>query len=48
VTGSIRIAAGTPGLKRNVVIAAADNASAAASRRDTRLLAPRRAPRVTG
>ncbi len=48
VSGTVRISAGTPGLKRNIVAAIAENASVAGARADTRLLAPRRAPSVTG
>jgi uncharacterized repeat protein (TIGR01451 family) len=48
VSGTVLIKAGTPGLKRNIVAAIAENASVAGARADTRLLAPRRAPSVTG
>jgi uncharacterized repeat protein (TIGR01451 family) len=49
IRGSVRIAAGTPGLKRNIVMATALNAKLASDHADTRLLRPRRAaPPVTG
>jgi hypothetical protein len=46
--GSVRIKAGTPGLKRNLAVATAVNARFVSDRADTRLLAARRAPPVTG
>ncbi len=46
VRGSVRIKSGTPGRKRNWVLATAVNAKLAADRADTRLLARR--PRFTG
>jgi uncharacterized repeat protein (TIGR01451 family) len=49
IRGSVRIRAGTPGLKRNLVLAAAVNAKVVSDRADTRLMRQqRRAPRVTG
>jgi uncharacterized repeat protein (TIGR01451 family) len=48
VTGTVRLKAGTPGLKRNLTAATAINAKIATDRADTRLLARRRAPAVTG
>jgi uncharacterized repeat protein (TIGR01451 family) len=49
VTGSVRIAAGTPGLKRNHAYATAINANLVINRADTRVLAQRRqAPSFTG
>jgi uncharacterized repeat protein (TIGR01451 family) len=48
IRGSVRITAGTPGLKRNMVFATAVNAQLVNDRADTRLLRQRRAPRVTG
>jgi hypothetical protein len=39
---------GTPGLKRNLVLATAVNANLASDHADTRLLRPRQAPPVTG
>ena len=50
IRGSVLITAGTPGLKRNLVVATAVNAQLAADRADTRLRAAQRgqAPAVTG
>jgi uncharacterized repeat protein (TIGR01451 family) len=48
VTGTVRLKAGTPGLKRNLSAATAINAKIATDRADTRLLARRRSPAVTG
>ena len=49
VRGSVLIEAGTPGLKRNIVAAAAVNATYVANEADTRVLAQRRTiPPVTG
>ena len=48
IRGSVRIEAGTPGLKRNRVLAAAVNAKVVADRADTRLLRRQTAPAVTG
>ncbi len=48
VRGSVRIKAGTPGLKRNLVLATAVNAELVSDRADTRLLARRRVPGFTG
>ncbi len=48
VRGSVLIKAGTPGLKRNLVLATAVNAQLVGDRADTRLLRQRQAPPVTG
>ena len=48
VRGSVRVESGTPGLKRNLVLASAANAHLVSDRADTRILGRRRAPRVTG
>jgi uncharacterized repeat protein (TIGR01451 family) len=48
VRGSVRIKAGTPGLKRNLVLASAVNAQLVTDRADTRVRARRRVPPVTG
>ena len=50
IRGSVLIKAGTPGLKRNLVLATAVNARVVADRADTRLRAAQRgqAPAVTG
>jgi uncharacterized repeat protein (TIGR01451 family) len=48
IRGSVRITGGTAGRKRNRVLATAINAQLVADRADTRLLAQRRAPDVTG
>ena len=47
VRGSVRIQAGSPGLKRNLVLATAVNADLVSDAADTRLLRPR-VPPVTG
>ena len=47
ITGSVRIRSGTPGRKRNHVLASAANAKVVDDLADTRLRA-RRAPAVTG
>ena len=44
----MRIKAGTPGLKRNLVMATAVNAKVVIDRADSRLLGRRQAPPVTG
>jgi uncharacterized repeat protein (TIGR01451 family) len=48
VRGTIRIEAGTPGLKRNLVLANAANANLVRDVADTRIMRQRIAPRVTG
>jgi hypothetical protein len=48
IRGSVLITAGTPGLKRNLVLAGAVNAQVVSDRADTRLRARRQAPPVTG
>ena len=48
IRGSVLITAGTPGLKRNLVVATAVNAQLVGDRADTRLRARRQAPPVTG
>ena len=49
VRGTVRIKAGTPGLKRNLVLASAVNAQMAKDEADTLLVAQRRViPAVTG
>jgi hypothetical protein len=48
VRGSVRIKAGTPGLKRNLVAATAVNAKLVSDNADTRLLRQRQALAVTG
>jgi len=48
IRGSVRITGGTAGRKRNRVLATAINAQLVGDRADTRLLAQRRAPDVTG
>jgi hypothetical protein len=47
VHGSVRIVSGTPGLKRNIVLATAANAKLAANRADT-LVRARARPSFTG
>jgi uncharacterized repeat protein (TIGR01451 family) len=48
VHGSVRIVSGTPGLKRNIVLATAANAQLAADRADTLVRAQRTRPNFTG
>ena len=48
IRGSVRIKAGTPGWKRNVVLATAVNARLVDDVADTRIRARRQAPAVTG
>jgi uncharacterized repeat protein (TIGR01451 family) len=48
VRGSVLIKAGTPGLKRNLVLATAANAELVSDRADTRVRGRRQAPPVTG
>jgi hypothetical protein len=48
VRGSVRIPAGTPRPKRNLVFATAVNAYLVHDRADTRLLRQRRAPQAAG
>ena len=48
VSGTVRIKAGTPGLKRNLVLATAANANLARDRADTRVRARQRVSPVTG
>jgi hypothetical protein len=48
VRGTVRIKAGTPGLKRNLVLANAANANLARDVADTRVMRQRIAPPVTG
>jgi hypothetical protein len=48
IRGSVRIKAGTPGWKRNVVLATAVNAQLVDDVADTRIRARRQAPPVTG
>jgi uncharacterized repeat protein (TIGR01451 family) len=48
IRGSVLIEAGSPGLKRNWVFAAAANAQLVQDPADTRIMRQRRAPRVTG
>ena len=48
VRGTVRVKAGTPGLKRNLVFATAANAFLVHDRADTRLLPQRRRPAFTG
>jgi hypothetical protein len=49
IRGTVRITAGTPGLKRNLVLATAVNAQTAQDNADTRVLAQQRViPPVTG
>ena len=48
IRGSVRIKAGTPGWKRNVVLASAVNAQLVDDVADTRIRARRQAPPVTG
>ena len=45
---TVRIKAGTPGLKRNLVLATAANANLARDRADTRVRARQRVSPVTG
>ena len=46
--GSVLIKSGTPGLKRNLVLATAVNAHLVSNRADTRVLAQRTRPNFTG
>lgn len=48
VSGSVRIQAGTPGLKRNLAVAGAVNTQLADDIADTRVLPRRQPPPVTG
>ncbi len=48
VRGSVRIQAGTPGLKRNLALTGAVNAQVAEDVADTRILRRRQPPPVTG
>ena len=48
IRGSVRIKAGTPGWKRNLVLATAVNAQLVNDFADTRIRARRQAPPVTG
>jgi uncharacterized repeat protein (TIGR01451 family) len=48
VRGSVLIKAGTPGLKRNLALATAVNATLARNRVDTRVIAARTRPQFTG
>ncbi len=48
VSGTVRIKAGTPGLKRNLVLVTAANAKLARDRADSRVKARQRVSPVTG